>query len=151
MLIICFSIKINLINIFAQNQDNNVEYDYTIICGDFNLVLDSMLDSYNYNNLNNPKAQSMLISTNEHELGLAHTYWYTYATRKRYTWRRKKPLKQARLGYFLVSSPLVDLIGKCDINSGYHYILELSIIVNPFSKSKGVWWFDNSLLYEKEY
>ena len=34
--------------------------DYNVICGDFNLVLDPKMDSDNYNNLNNPKAQEVV-------------------------------------------------------------------------------------------
>ena len=60
------SVKINFINIYTPNQDdptffhnikaigNNVESDYIIICGDFNLVMDPALDSFNYRN--NPRA-----------------------------------------------------------------------------------------------
>ena len=107
MLIICSSIKINLINIYAPNQDDpnffqnlknlvdNVESDYSIICGDFNLVLDPVLDCYNYNNLNNPKARSELL-TIMNELDLTDAYRYTYTAKKCYTWRRKNPLEQAR-------------------------------------------------------
>ena len=73
MLIVCSSIKINLINVYAPNQDDpnffqtlrglvdNAEFDYVMICGDFNLVLDPVLDSYNYNNINNPKARLKLL------------------------------------------------------------------------------------------
>ena len=63
------SFTINLISIHAPNLDRpdffrNVQtllesglaMDYKIICGDFNLVLDQKLDSYNYKNINNPKA-----------------------------------------------------------------------------------------------
>ena len=60
----CSSAKINLINIYAPNQDEPAffkevkdrasvgEFDYVIICGDFNLVLDPKKDSFNYNSIN---------------------------------------------------------------------------------------------------
>ena len=85
MLINFSSIKINLINIYAPNQGDpnffqnvkmlvdNVESDYGIICGDFNLVVDPMLDSYNYNNLNNPKVRPELLAITN-ELDLADAY-----------------------------------------------------------------------------
>ena len=165
MLIMCSSTKINLINIYAPNQDdptffhnikavaNNVESDYIMICGDFNLVMDPVLDSFNYRNINNPRAR-MEVHAMVNELDLTDAYRYSHPSTKRYTWRRKPPLKQARLDYFLVSSPFIDLIGQCDINSSYrsdHSILELSIVMNPFTKGKGIWRFNNSLLYDKDY
>ena len=44
----------------------------------------------------------------------------------------------------------MDLVGKCDINSNYrsdHSVLVLSIV----TKGKGIWRFNNSLLYDKNY
>ena len=66
-----FTIK--LVNIYAPNNDSpqffefvkaNIEdssYDYCIICGDLKLVLDPEKDTYNYKNVNNPKARRYLL------------------------------------------------------------------------------------------
>ena len=121
------SLKINLITLYAPNQDdpnlfneidklvNEEESDYVILCGDFNLVLDSGKDCRNYVNINNPKARdrvSQLIS----DLELADIFRVTFPNSRRYTWRRKNPLKQARLDYFLISNSMRDIITKCSIN-----------------------------------
>ena len=64
----CSSIKINLINIYDLNNDepkyfskirdlSEKEFDYVIICGDFNLVLNPAQDSDNYTSINKPRAR----------------------------------------------------------------------------------------------
>ena len=67
------SLKIKIINIYGPNQDNPTFYkqlnncinknpqDYLIICGDFNLVINPLLDSDNYSHINNPKARETLL------------------------------------------------------------------------------------------
>ena len=74
---------------------------------------------------------------------------------KRYTWRLKNPLKQARLDYFIISGPFSDLVSYCPIRASYrsdHSILELNITVCSFRQEKGVKKkFNNSLLKDKDY
>ena len=150
MLVACTSIKINMINIYAPNHDdpcffqniktiaNNVDSDYTVICGDFNLVLDPVLDSHNYARINNPRARMEVLSI-ANELDLTDAYRCHHPTTKRYTWRRKNPLKQARLKNFLVSSTFMDLVEKCGVKSSYrsdHSLLELSIVFNKFTRER---------------
>ena len=65
------NLKIKIINIYAPNTDSPEFYtnlariiyendqDYTILCGDFNLVLNPLMDSCNYTNVNNPKARQI--------------------------------------------------------------------------------------------
>ena len=64
------NITIKIINIYGPNIDSpwfyeklndlvkNSHLDYTVICGDFNLVLNPDIDSYNYNAINNPRARA---------------------------------------------------------------------------------------------
>ena len=124
------NINFKIIVIYAPNTDDplffeqindsitNSSYDYFLICGDFNLVLDPTLDSNNYKNINNPKArQKILDIISEHDL--VDLYRHNNPTTKRYTWRRKNPIKQARLDYFIASSPLTDITETCQIKSSY--------------------------------
>ena len=159
------SLKINLITLYAPNQDdpnffneidklvNEEESDYVILCGDFNLVLDSGKDCRNYVNINNPKARdrvSQLIS----DLELADIFRVTFPNSRRYTWRRKNPLKQARLDYFLISNSMRDIITKCSINPSYrsdHSIIEIQFAFHNFQKGRGIWKFNNSLLKQNDY
>ena len=81
------NITINLITIYAPNQDNpsffneirniaeTCNTDYTLICGDFNLVLDPNKDSYNYLNINNQNARKSVIEiVNDLDLIDIHRY-----------------------------------------------------------------------------
>ena len=162
---ICLTLKIttmtiHIMTIYAPNTDNPAFFskvqdilkehpaDYYIICGDFNLVLDPHMDSYNYKHLNNLKARlSVLNMTND--LNLLDIYRYTHQCSRRYTWRKRNPLKQARLDFFLVSSTMTDLIDKCEIKAGYrshHSIISMDMVFNNFSIGRGIWKFNNSLL-----
>ena len=74
--------------------------------------------------------------------------------KKRYTWHKSKPLKQARLDYFLVSSSFTDLIINTDIKPSYrsdHSILELSFSISNFKRGKGTWKLNTSFLKEKDF
>ena len=161
----CSSMTINLINVYAPNHDDpdffkevkdiafKGDFDYVILCGDLNLVLDPKKDSYNYNNVNNLKARIATLDL-INELDLLDVYRTLHTDSKRYTGRRKNPLKQARLDYFLISASMTDIISTCDIKPGYrsdHSIIEMQIMINPFKRGKGIWKFNNNLLYQKDY
>ena len=136
-----------MISLYAPNTDTpnffnelrsllqNYKADYDIICGDFNLVLNPLVDTFNYKHINNPKSRQAVLKICE-DLDLLDIYRYFYPTTHRYTWRKKNPLKQARLDFFLVSRAMTDLVYNCDIKAGYrsdHSILFLDITVNKFS------------------
>ena len=159
------NISIRLINIYAPNVDSpsffeNVrklvdenEQDYILVSGDFNLVLNPDLDSFNYININNPKSRLHLLETMQ-LYNLKDAFRTLHPTVRRYTWRRKKPVKQARLDYFVCSDALVDLMSDCRIQPGYrsdHSILEIGIILNSFKRGRGLWKFNCSLLQNKDY
>ena len=72
----------------------------------------------------------------------------------RYTWRKRNPIKQARLDYFLVSSSMTDIINSSSIMPSYrsdHSIIEISINLCEFKHGKGYWKFNNSLLKNQNY
>ena len=49
---------------FFQNLANHIgiiNNGTFILCGDYNCILDSLLDCYNYTHINNPKARDKLI------------------------------------------------------------------------------------------
>ena len=165
LLLTCGSIKINLINLYAPNTDSpnffseiekltiNDKTDYVVICGDFNLVLDPERDSQNYVNINNPKAREKVINM-LHERDLVDIYRENNPEKFRYTWRKRNPIKQARLDYFLISSSMTDIVNSSSIMTSYrsdHSIIEISINLSEFKHGKGYWKFNNSLLKNQEY
>ena len=58
---------------------------HTLICGDFNLVLDPTLDSEFYKHVNKPCARNQLLRTIS-TLSLIDIYRTLHANAKRYTW-----------------------------------------------------------------
>ena len=104
LLISCSAAKINIINIYAPNQDSpeffnkiqkitqNNKADYSIICGDFNLVLDPTNDSNNYTRVNNPRAHNIVIEMID-ECNLVDAYRYFYLESICFSWRKRNPIK----------------------------------------------------------
>ena len=165
ILITIDSLKYRIINIYVPNSDKpeffedlkqhieSSEHDHCIVCGDFNLTLNQKLDTYNYKAINNPKARTKCINFME-TLNFTDAYRHLNGDIKRYTWRKRTPLKQARLDYFIVSDNLVDFLDKCLIHPGYrsdHSIVELTFNIAKFTKGKGIWKFNCSLLKNKDY
>ena len=140
------SFSLKLINVYGPNKDSpdfyntitdcmaSSQYTYTLLCGDLNLTLDPKKDCHNYSTINNPKSRMVVLNTMEN-LNLVDIYRELHPDTLRYSWRRKNPLQQARLDYFLASSTLVDIIDKCEIIPGYrtdHCIMKLEITVSQF-------------------
>ena len=159
------SITLRIVNIYAPNSESpeffsnltqfieNNEQDYLIICGDFNLVLDPNLDYFNYKNVNNPISRKTVLDILQTH-NLRDAFRSLNPSLRRYTWRRKNPIKQARLDYFIVSNSLMDITSACKIKPGYrsdHSIQELNIIISKFQKGRGVWKFNCSLLKNQQY
>ena len=71
-----------------------------------------------------------------------------------YMAKKKNPLKQARLDFFLVSEYLAPSLDNLDILLGYwsdHSLVKLTLKFNQFKRGKGLWKFNNSLLYYTKY
>ena len=112
-----------------------------------------MVDCSKYNNINNPRAHQTLIEIlNLHNLKDAFRYFHTDT--RRFTWRRRSPIKQARLDYFLVTSAFTDNISSCDIIPGYrsdHSILKMNFQTSKFIRGKGLWQLNCTLLSNPDY
>ena len=111
------------------------------------------MDSSNYTNVNNPRSRDILLET-INTLNLCDIFREMNPELKRYTWRRKNPLKQARLDYAIGSRALLDIINSCKIVPGYrsdHSRVDIELLLNPFIKGKGIWRFNCGLLKNIEY
>ena len=156
---------LSLITVYAPNNDDpaffnelqnileNYKGDYSVICGDFNLVLNPYKDTHNYKHINNPNARKTVLDMIS-QFDLLDIYRYQNPNRYCYTWRKQRPLKQAHLDFFLISNTMADLITNCDIKAGYrsdHSLIEMDILLDCFRKHKEVWKFNNSLLSNMKY
>ena len=159
------SMKINLITLYGPNNDSpssfeeisklleNANGDYNILCGDFNVALDNDIDTFNYRHVNNPRSRQAIFDLMR-QYDLSDIYRDLHPDTKRFTWRRRNLVKQARLDLFLASSNILDITNTCEIRASYrsdHSTIELEMKINKFLQGKGLWKFNNSLLECPEY
>lgn len=95
--------RITLVNIYGPNSDCpdfydkvrecflELDNDFFILCGDFNIALNQTLDTHNYSHVNNPKAREKLLEIMS-DLGLIDYYRILNPDKKIFTWRRKNPI-----------------------------------------------------------
>ena len=157
--------RVTLINVYGPNSDNPnffnlirdtlLELDnlYFIVCGDFNLVLDPVMDTFNYLNINNPQARSKLLEI-MNDMNLVDYFRVLNPDKKIYTWHKKNPTKHGRLDFFLTSENLSNIIENIEIKPGYrsdHSAVVLELKFNEFKRGKGLWKFNNTLLNDRDY
>lgn len=159
--------QVTLVNIYGPNRDypdfyklvlekaSNFGNENYIICGDFNFILNPKIDCkyYKEDTINNPNARKFILETIE-ELDLLDIYRELHPDTHRYTWRKKTPRKMARLDFFLISNGLFNCVHECNIDPSYrtdHSIVMLSLKFQEYHRGKGLWKFNNSLLYDKEF
>ena len=121
--------------------------------GDFNLTLDQNKDTYNYRHINNPQARKIVVDIMKN-INLSDPFRELNPDIKRYTWRKKNPIKQARLDFFLISDTLISNVRSCKILSSYrsdHSMITIKIELNEFKRGKGLWKLNNSLLHDQNY
>ena len=88
------------------------------------------------------------------QYNLKDVFRYLNPDARRYTWRRRNPIKQARLDYYIVSNAFTDLISTCNIIPGYrsdHSIMKMNIQLSHFKRGKGIWKFNCNLLTNASY
>lgn len=157
--------KITLINVYGPNTDTPGFYekvretflefdnDYFVLCGDLNIALNASMDTYNYLHVNNPKARDKVLEIME-DLQMVDYYRILYPENKIYTWKKKNPVRLARLDYILISESLSNVINNISIKPGYrsdHSAVIMEIKFNSFTKGHGLWKFNNSLLHDEVY
>jgi exonuclease III/hemoglobin-like flavoprotein len=158
-------LRISLVNIYGPNKDSpdfyiqvkkqigKMENDYVIICGDWNLVLDPIIDTKNYKFTNNPKARREVLNLKT-ELDLVDVWRSQNEFEKSFTWRQLTLKKHARLDYFLVSESLSSRVSSSEILPGYrtdHSGILLNLTLHLSDRGNGYWKFNSSLLKDTQY
>ena len=102
--------RLTLVNLYGPNSDNpnffkqisthidNIDNTDIITCGDYNFVLNPELDYYNYKGINNAKARETILETILEILNdkyLMDPFKENYPAKKKFTWGKKSPCKQA--------------------------------------------------------
>ena len=111
------------------------------------------MDCFNYKHINNPKERTF-VSNKINDNNLFDTFRELHPSLKGYTWRRKNPLKQSRLDFFLVTENTIKSVKTSKIETGYksdHSMVTLSLTMNNFEHGKGLWKHNNSPLTDTDY
>ena len=152
-------------NIYGPNNDTPLFYNKVgetieyvnnqsiILTGDYNLVQNQRLDTYNYVGINNPKAKDKVLDMIE-IYNLTDPFRELYPDLKRYTWRKRTPLKQARLDFFLISQSFNHQVHDVKIINSYrsdHCPIILQLKLSDFILGMGLWKFNHSLFYIMDY
>ena len=135
------------------NQLSNFSNSSILLCGDWNVVQDYTLDTYNIVHNRNQNCRKKLEDYTE-SFELVDPWRVCFPDSRKYTWRQCSPIKQSRLDYFLVSEDIFSLMKTVKIIPGYK--TDHSAIVFSFSpclakRGKGYWKFNSQLLHDMEY
>ena len=127
--------------------------EFSIFAGDFNVVLNQNEDTKNYIHSNNPQATEALKEQMERH-SLIDIWRHLNPDSRTFTWRQFNSNKQSRLDFFLISASLLSFVHNASITSGIcsdHSVIDLEIDFSWFSRGKGFWKFNSSLLGDPVY
>ncbi len=122
-----------------------------ISVGDWNVVQNFTIDTRNYKNKNNVKAQEAVHNLMA-KLSLIDIWRSHNPNVRRYTWRRSN--QHGRLDYFLISDSLKEFVTNTDILPGYktdHSLITLELTFSEQERGRGLWKFNSALLHDKDY
>ena len=136
--------------IFEQiNTLNNV---FHIIGGDWNMIQNFDLDTFNYEKWNNKRASKNL-ENKKIEFELVDIWRIKNTNTKIFRWWKKTPRKAGRLDYFLVTEQLITTIGKVEVLSPYksdHGTITMELLTSQEKREPGYWKLNTNLLKDKD-
>lgn len=157
-------LRFSLLAVYGPNDDDpsfygnlldqvlKFENTSIIAVGDWNIVQNYSIDTKNYKQENNTRAQAKL-SDIMSVLDLNDIWRQRNPDVRHFTWRGPHG-KLSRLDYFLVSSDIESFVSRSDIGYSYrsdHCPVILELILNNQDRGRGTWKFNNSLLSDKDY
>ena len=135
-----------------EDIENNADHKI-LMGGDYNIVLDTTLDSSGGNPIRRnsvPVVENIML-----ENDLVDIWRIRNPAIKRFTWRQKSPIIQRRLDYWIVSDSLQDEVKKVEISTAIktdHSAIVLKInTLNEQPRGPSFWKFNNSLLENENY
>ena len=157
---------VTLVNLYGPNEDkpeffleliNNIENlpnDNRIIGGDFNLVLDKLVDKSGGRMITHEKCTEVVLAWMQ-ETDLLDIWRHQHPLDQKYTWLKRRPqLIQCRLDFFLVSFGLANTIDKSQISPGFktdHSLVKISLVLFDQKRGPGFWKLNCSLLKDLDY
>jgi len=132
----------------------NMEGENTILCGDFNLVMDLQMDKKGGNQTTHFKCRSALKEWMEEE-NLYEIWRVKHPSAKTFTWRSNtKPFIFCRLDFFITSAKVLNDCTECEIGPGLnsdHSYVRLNIANNNVKRGRGFWKFSKLLLENNQF
>ena len=104
---------VNLKNKILQHCDKSI-----ILGGDWNLVINPDIDSFNLKKVYNPRSREVVREMMT-LLKLEDVFRVMNPDDRKFTWSSKNPLKMSRLDFFLISEELLNISPECNVNYGY--------------------------------
>ena len=156
---------ITLATLYAPNVDDpsffeivfehllDFECDEIIIGGDFNLVLNIVVDKKGGLSRTNSKSQE-IVNDLAAQLDLIDAWRIINPDSRKYTWRRRRPEISCRLDVFLVSQSLMCSVTSANISAGYktdHSLIDIRIALHSNPRGPGFWKLNTSFLTEIDY
>ena len=148
-----------IVNVYAPNRDTpqfmervfNVGEIYkserVIIAGDFNLVLDEEMDSYN--RVTNNKKSASVIKTFVDNENFQDVFRVLNPDTKRYTCIKRNPSCASRIDFMLTSPGIINNVKMAQIISmvfSDHNIVDLNIVDEKWRRGPGIWRLNTELL-----
>lgn len=131
----------------------NFENSSVIICGDWNVVQDMELDSYNILHDKHSMARAA-VQDIKNQLDLLDPWRTVNPDSRVFTWHQANPVKQSRLDYFLISEDMFSNCMDASIIPGYktdHSAITLKLSISASPRGPGYWKFNSKLLRQNEY
>ena len=135
----------------------NKNYDHVVICGDWNLGLDTSLDYNNYasNSPKRPKCRESILKY-MNSCDLIDIYRELHPTGQDFSWRQwndagRRSAKEARLDYFLVDSNLASYVQTIGPSEPFakpydHKPVIMVLDFDKVTRGPGFWKFNNHML-----
>lgn len=157
--------RLSLVGLYGHNYDDPSFFDTLLqkllsfsntsflLCGDWNVVQDCSLDTFNILHNRNPQCRKKIEEIIE-KLELVDPWRVCHPNEKKFTWRQPTPIKQSRLDYFLVSEDIFSLMKNTKIIPGYktdHSAIVMTFAASLVKRGRGFWKFNSQLLRDPEY
>jgi len=157
-------VKVILCNVYAPNKTdpgfinkvNKILGDkegQIILAGDFNQVMDGVLDKSKYQGPSIPRDRAALHLLTE-DIGLTDIWRLVNPTEREYTFFSHCHKSHSRIDFFLLSNSITDQVVDCKIGAivlSDHATVELGIALNTETGRKGRWRLNTALLQDEEF
>ena len=146
-------------SIYAPNKDNpefidkiankvdELSADKIIMCGDWNLVMDTRVDSKNRGHNNYKSAQALANATEN--LCITDIWRAMHPDKLQFSWVRRKPFCASRLDMIFVSEGLAQHVESCEISPhciSDHARVSVQWDFEDMDRGPGIWKLNNLLL-----